>query len=223
MAAETETDPLADGAGADPFDEVPADAGAEPEEPTLVTQGELGGYNPSEEGEDPPAEPEPEPEADPLADPPQPEPEADAGTPWNPDEDQPEPEAEVEPAEAAAPAEEPTPAEPEPTPEPESEAAPEPEAEEKPKPKKSGRKSGAKKAAPARKSERGYVVVKCDDNDSPVGIAGEINARDDATARRKVFEGMEDDTARLCAVPDRYWNVKTLKAEVEQVRKVIES
>lgn len=229
-----ETDPLAEGGeGVDPFDAVPADGGeAPPEEPPLVQQGELGGYNPSEEeGEDPLAEPDAAP-ADPLA-----EPEPDAGTPWNPG-DAPEgvtePPAEAdnvtETGEATEPPVEPDEAPPEapeadtPPEAPESETKTEPDPPEEPKKpaaKKSQRKSAPKKGAP-KKSERGYVVVKCDKDDNPIGIAGEVNARDDKAARRKVFDTMEDTEARLCAVPERYWNVKTLRAKERTVRDIEE-
>jgi hypothetical protein len=218
-----ETDPLAEGGeGVDPFDAVPADGGeAPPEEPPLVQQGELGGYNPSEEeGEDPLAEPDAAP-ADPLAEP-------DAGTPWNPgdeadtsaDTPAPEsaPEPPTEPDSADTEGDTPPDAEPE---EPEAPAEEPKEEPKKPAAKKSQRKSAPKKDAP-KKSERGYVVVKCDKDDNPIGIAGEVNARDDKAARRKVFDTMEDTEARLCAVPERYWNVKTLRAKERTVRDIEE-
>lgn len=221
-------DPLAESGGDDPFDAVPADGGeTPPEEPPLVQQGELGGYNPSEETEeqspDQLADPAP---ADPLAEP-------DAGTPWNPGEEGDAPQDSEQGApEAEAPAGPPVEPDPENTeedteadtppadPEPEAPAEPDPPAEE-PKKKKPQRKSAPKKGAP-KKSERGYVVVKCDKNDNPVGIAGEVNARDDKSARRKVFDSMEETEARLCAVPERYWNVKTLRAKERTVRDIEE-
>lgn len=238
MESEAGHDPLAEDEGGDPFATVPADGGGEPD-PELVAPGELGGENPSEETEqeelapDPLAEPAPgefmeEPEEETTEPEPEPEPAPEAAASPAAEDEPIEPPSEEElaadaEAEAAA-AEEAKAEEPEPTPEPESPppSAPEPDQTKKKSQPKSGGKKPKAAASDAPKGSREYVVLKCDKDENPTGIAGEGTWRSDKDARRAVFSQMDDSEAKLVAIPARYWKVKTLKAQEETVRNVSE-